>query len=91
MSEMNVEQEIVLIKDRNQKVEAEKAWEVSLFRVTTVAVITYFVASVVMYVIRVEKYYLNALIPTVGYILSTQSLPLVKRAWIKRYLEKGNK
>ncbi|MDB5258932.1 MAG: hypothetical protein JWO73_140 [Candidatus Taylorbacteria bacterium] len=79
-----IEQDIQDIKDRNSKVGAEKAWEVSLFRKVSIAAITYIIASVAMYFIGVSNYLLSALIPTLGYILSTQSLPLLKQWWIRR-------
>ena len=78
-----IEQEIQEIKRRNQKVEADKAWETSLFRVISIVVITYLIAALVMRVIGVVNYWQNAWIPVVGYFLSTQSLPLVKKWWIE--------
>lgn len=83
-----LEEEILVIKSRNSRVEAEKAWETSLFRVATIALITYVIALFIMKSIGVKGYFLNALVPTVGYILSTQSLPFIKKWWIGRYLAK---
>jgi len=77
-----IEQELAAIKERNSRVEAEKAWEVSGFRKAVIAVVTYVLASLVLYFIGVPNFYLSALIPTLGYILSTLSLPFVKRWWI---------
>ena len=79
-----VEQEIEVIKQRNLKVEADKAWEISLFRKISIAIATYIVAAIYMYFIGVGNFFGNALIPTLGYILSTLSLPFVKRWWIDR-------
>ena len=81
---MNIEQELQSIKDRNQRVEADKAWETSLFRITTITLMIYGVAVVVLYFMDVEQYYLSALVPAAGYFLSVQSLPIIKRWWIKR-------
>ena len=52
-----VEQEIELIKQRNLKVEADKAWEISLFRKISIAIATYIVASIAMYFIGVGKFF----------------------------------
>ena len=82
---MDIEHEIKLIKERNQFVEAEKAWETSLFRLISIAVLTYIIASIVMYLIGVQNFLVNAFIPTIGYILSAQSLPFLKRWWILKY------
>jgi hypothetical protein len=82
---MEIEQEIVLIKERNKRVEADKAWETSNFRKTLIAVITYVIASFVLYFIGFKNFYLNALIPTIGYLLSAQSIPFIKRWWLEKY------
>ena len=80
-----IEKEIEIIKARNLKVEADKAWETSNFRVIMIFVIIYVIASFVMYAIGSSNYLLNALVPPVGYFLSTQSLPFIKKWWIKKY------
>jgi membrane protease YdiL (CAAX protease family) len=79
----NIEKELTLIKERNVRVEAEKAWETSIFRKATIAVITYVLATFILYFIGVQNFFLSALIPTIGYILSTLSLPFIKRWWIE--------
>jgi hypothetical protein len=84
-----IEQELSGIKERNARVEAEKAWEVSGFRKATIAVVTYILASLVLYFIGIQNFYLSALIPTIGYILSTLSLPFVKRWWIREHHKKS--
>lgn len=78
-----VEQEIKAIKERNARVEADKAWEVSAFRVSTICAITYIIAGLVLFVIGSPRWWLNALIPTIGFYLSTRSLPIIKRWWLK--------
>ncbi|MEK7648295.1 MAG: hypothetical protein AAB400_00060 [Patescibacteria group bacterium] len=85
-----VQQDIEVIKARNTRVEAEKAWEISMFRVIIIASITYGVAVFILHSLGVKDFFLNALIPTVGYILSTQSLPVIKKWWTKNYLKKKN-
>ncbi|EKD78239.1 MAG: hypothetical protein ACD_41C00385G0009 [uncultured bacterium] len=79
---MDLEKEVSLIQERNQRVEADKAWETSAFRVITITTMTYVVAVVVLYLMDIERFYLSALIPTVGFFLSVQSLPLIKRWWV---------
>ncbi len=88
MNEQELEQlkqTIDRIERRNCRVEADKAWETSMFRVVSITTITYLIATAVMYGIGVDNPWLGALIPTVGYYLSTQSLPFIKRRWIKRH------
>lgn len=71
------------LEERNERVEADKAWETSRFRVILITIITYIIAGLVLRVIGVGNPFLNALIPTLGYFLSTLSLPFIKKWWIK--------
>lgn len=80
-----LEKEIVEIRERNKRVEADKAWETSLFRKALITVGTYVITLIVFYVIHVKYFYLNAFIPTIGYFLSVQTLPSIKRWWISRH------
>ena len=82
-----LEIEVDALKARNARVEAEKAWETSYARIFSVAFITYLVATCVLYFIGVQNFFLGALVPTVGYILSTQSLPAVRKWWIATFLK----
>ena len=83
----NLENEIEIIKQRNAKVEADKAWEVSYFRVFLISAVIYIVAVKFLYFIGTENYFLNALVPTMGYFLSVQSLPFIKKWWIKNFMK----
>lgn len=73
------------ILKRNTRVELDKAWETSVTRRGIIASITYSVAVVFMMRIGVPDPYLNALVPTGGYLLSNLSLSIVKHWWIKKY------
>lgn len=79
---LSPEQRLDAIERRNRQKEAEKAWEVSLFRRSLVTVVTYLVASVTLWTIGSSRPLLEALIPTLGYILSVQSIPMIKKWWI---------
>ena len=83
----NLEREIKMLKERNRRVEAEKGWETSSFRVFSIALITYIVAAVVLYTIGIENYFFAAVVPTLGYILSTLSLPAIRRWWMNRHVK----
>lgn len=63
--------------------ELEKAWEVSAARKIAILILTYVIASVVLFLIDVEEFWLGAIIPTVGYLLSTLSVSWLKTRWIK--------
>lgn len=79
-----LEERLQAIEDRNHKVDADKAWETSTFRKVSILVITYAVAVVVMYTIGVGDVFFNALIPTIGFFLSTLTMPALKRWWLQK-------
>ena len=86
-----IEQRLQNIERRNAQVGQDKAWEISLARKVVILVITYFIAAWFMYLIHVENYWSNALVPTIGYLLSTLSLPFVRKYWQKYYYKNGSK
>ncbi len=71
------------IEERNQKVEAEKAWETSIYRKLSLTVLTYFVMCLVFWSLGSEPYWAKAIVPTLGFYLSTLSLSVIK-AWCQR-------
>jgi len=83
-----LEQEISKIKERNAKVESDKAWETSLFRKFLIAVLTYIVIVLFFYFADLQKPFVNAIVPTVGFVLSTLSVPVFKDLWTKHFYHK---
>lgn len=82
-----LEKEMALIKERNWRVEADKSWERSSFRVLLIVVITYSITASVMYYIGANNFWQNALVPATGYFLSVQAIPVIKHWWIKTFLK----
>lgn len=78
---MDIEREIEIIKERNGRVEADKAWEVSFTRRISIAIATYLVALLWLAIIGETSIWLKAVVPTGGYIISTLSLPFIKKWW----------
>jgi hypothetical protein len=78
----NLQTRIDEIEQRNARVEAEKAWEVSSARIGTICLITYLVAAAVLWLLGTERFWLNAMLPVCGFYLSSQSLPVIKRRWL---------
>jgi preprotein translocase subunit SecF len=78
-----IEERLSKIEERNKRVELDKAWETSFTRILLVSIITYLIAFFALYSIGVTKPYLSALIPVLGFVLSTQSIPMIKKNWIK--------
>ena len=85
----NLEHQIEAIRERNARVETEKAWETSLFRVAWILLLTYICSALVFWLMESERFLLNALVPTLAFYLSTRSLPFVKRWWLKAHREGG--
>jgi uncharacterized protein (DUF983 family) len=75
--------EIELLKKRNQLVDANKAWETSIFRKILVAGFTYIAIAIYMrFVLNIDPW-INAIVPTLGFLLSTLTMPFFKGMWIK--------
>lgn len=73
------------IKKRNQSVEADKAWEISWLRRISIAIFTYLSISIYLWAIHIDRAWLNAIVPTVGFLLSTLTLPWLKNLWVNNY------
>ena len=82
----STEERLFEIEERNQRVEYDKAWEVSWTRRVIVAAITYVVVAAFLSRIHPEEMWLDALIPCIGYLLSTLSLPPLKKYWIEQQI-----
>ncbi len=80
---MEIEKEIEIIKERNSRVETDKAWEVSWVRRLFISASTYVIAGIWLVVINDSLPWLKAFVPAGGYLLSTLSLPFVKKWWVK--------
>ena len=79
---------IEAIEQRNKKVELDKYWEISLTRKILIAVLTYITIVLFFFVAQLPKPFINSIIPTVGFVLSTLSLPFFKKIWIKYVFKK---
>lgn len=82
---VKLEQVTALIQERNRRVEADKAWETSLLRVSLISVSTYLVAAALLAFMGTRLFLIAALVPAIGYYLSTRSLRAVKERWIQRH------
>ena len=79
----NLEAEVRKIKERNERVEADKAWETSSARKLIIAIFTYVAIGVYLWAVGVAEPWLNAIVPTVAFMFSTLTLPIFKRFWIR--------
>lgn len=80
----NLEQKIKKIEERNQRVEVDKAWETSWTRRALLTLFTYLAIGVYIWAMDIPRPWLNAVVPAVAFMLSTLTMPLFKKVWIKR-------
>ena len=85
MEVKDLEKEIKNIKERNAKVELDKAWETSWTRRLFICILTYIVVVVYSIMIQsVTNVWLSSLVPVIGFTLSTLSLRLIRKMWEKK-------
>ncbi|MBI2617514.1 hypothetical protein HYW55_05235 [Candidatus Gottesmanbacteria bacterium] len=75
--------EVEKIKRRNAHVETDKAWEASWARRSLLALFTYIAIAIYLQIIQIPDPWLNAVVPSVGFMLSTLTLSFFKQQWIK--------
>ena len=83
-----LKREVASIKERNARVERDKAWETSLFRKVLVALLTYIVIVIFFVSADLERPFASAIVPTLGFLLSTLSIPVFKKLWDKNFYSK---
>lgn len=79
-----IEERLISIEKRNKRVELDKMWETSIERRLLISLLTYVLVSMFFLYSKVEKPFLNAIVPTLGFIISTLTLNLFKKYWLKR-------
>lgn len=80
----DLEQRITKIEKRNRKVEGDKAWETSTLRKILIIVLTYIVAVLYLKIANTTNPFLGAVVPCVGFFLSTLTINLIKKCWLKK-------
>lgn len=81
----DIEQRVKRLEERNRRVEADKAWETSWTRKISIAVLTYLVVVAYLhFVVHIDPW-LNALVPVVGFLLSTLTIGYLKAYWVRSY------
>jgi len=80
----SLEQRIQRIEERNKSVEIEKAWETSWTRTGLVAAFTWITMGVFLSFTDVGSPWLSAIVPALGFVLSSLSMPYLKRVWSRK-------
>ncbi len=84
MDNKQLEAEILKIKERNTKVELDKAWETSFTRKLCICILTYIVVVIYSHLTdKISNIWLSSLVPVIGFTLSTLSLKVIRNVWEK--------
>lgn len=84
MSEIEeIKNKISLLEERNKRVEKDKEWERSYARRILLILFTYLAIGFYLQAININNAWLNAIVPAVGFLLSTLTLPFFKELWLK--------
>jgi len=82
-----IESAIQKIHQRNSRVESDKAWETSWTRRILISILTYFVIAIFFLYANLPNPFANAIVPTIAFMLSTTTIPIFKKIWM-RYIYK---
>jgi hypothetical protein len=80
----NLKLEVEKIKERNRRVETDKAWEKSKTRSLFIALSSFVIIYIVMRQVNADHPLANALLASLAYYLSTLSYGILKSWWLKR-------
>lgn len=78
-----IEERLTEIEARNKRVENDKAWETSWTRRIGIMILTYLVVAAYLYFVVHIDPWINALVPVMGFILSTFTVSLLKAYWLR--------
>ena len=81
MASLSIEERLEIIEKRNRKVEQDKRWERSYTRRILIIIFTYLAIALYLKFIVGINPWINAIVPTVGFLLSTLTLPYFRKLW----------
>lgn len=80
----SIEDRLAQIEERNKRVESDKAWETSWTRRVSVMALTYLVVVAYLHFVIHISPWVNALVPVIGFALSTLTISLLKDLWLSK-------
>jgi hypothetical protein len=86
-----LEKDVIELKKRHKRVEADKARETSISRRIVLIIFTYLAIGIYLSVIGVDQAWLHAIVPAFAFMLSTLTLPYFKKLWIGKIYKKIKK
>lgn len=78
-----LEARLEALEARNKRVELDKAWETSGTRKVAVIAVTYLVVLGFLFMIKNDQPFMNAIVPSVGFFLSTLVVGGLKKHWVR--------
>lgn len=78
-----LETRIAAIEARNYKVEVDKKWEGSWTRKLAIMLLTYLVVLTYLFMINNDNPWINAIVPPIGFLLSTLAISRLRTIWQK--------
>ncbi len=83
MAKLNsFEKRLKNVEDRNKRVEIDKAWETSITRRALLVLFTYLAVGFYLQAVKIEKPWLNAIVPSAAFMLSTLTMPFFRKIWL---------
>jgi hypothetical protein len=76
------------LEARNARVEADKGWETSWTRRIAIMILTYIVVAFYLHFVVHIMPWINALVPVIGFFLSTLTISLLKTHWVENRTRK---
>ncbi len=77
----DLESRVRAIEERNRRVELDKKWETSWTRRLAIAGLSYIVIAIYLVAIGNDKPFMNAIVPTAGFVISTLVLKSIREIW----------
>ena len=85
MSEItDIKKRLLKIEARNRRVQLDKTWETSWVRRLLILIFTYVLIGFYMNAVNIDHPWLNAVIPSLGFLLSTLTISWLKSLWLNR-------
>ncbi len=81
MKQIDLEERVLRIEQRNKNVELDKMWETSVTRRLLIASLTYLVVVTYLLMIGNDRPFVNGLVPSIGFVLSTLVVSRARRMW----------
>ena len=79
----DIEKRLNAIEQRNKRVELDKAWETSWTRKIIITLLTYVTIVLFFLIAQLPRPFINSIVPTAAFVLSTLLFPFFKKLWIK--------